>query len=162
MAEEHKGEGGGVIALLALISLTALFLSILAVVVAFANRNHVATASPANGTTIAVALTDFKVGLASATIPAGQVTLQIANEGTQAHELLVFATSLDPAAFPRQADGSVDEEGQGLNKISDGDNLDRGGTQTRTVDLTTPGRYVLLCNLPDHFAQGMYTTVTVK
>ena len=161
MAEEQKGEGGGVIALLALISLTALFLSILAVVVAFANRNHVGTASPA-GATIAVALTDFKVGLASATIPAGQVTLQIANEGSQAHELLVFATSLDPTAFPKAADGSVDEEGQGMDKISDGENLDPGGSQTRTVDLTKPGRYVLLCNLPDHFAQGMYTTVTVK
>jgi uncharacterized cupredoxin-like copper-binding protein len=166
MAEAQKGEAGGhaagVSALVAFIALLALTLSITALVVALANRNHVSTASSEAAATVPVSLTDFKIGLASATLPAGKVTLQIANQGSQAHELLVFATGLDPSAFPRQSDGSINEDGQGLNKISDGDNLDPGGQQTRTVDLTTPGRYVLVCNLPGHFAQGMYAAVTVQ
>jgi uncharacterized cupredoxin-like copper-binding protein len=44
---------------------------------------------------------------------------------------------------------------------SDGDNIDPGRLQARTVDLTQPGTYVLLCNLPNHFKSGMYATITV-
>ena len=33
--------------------------------------------------------------------------------------------------------------------------------QVRTIDLSEPGTYVFLCNLPGHFKSGMYATVTV-
>ena len=56
----------------------------------------------------------------------------------------------------------MNEDGVGLMKMSDGDNLDPGRSQTRAVDLTKPGKYVFVCNLPGHFKLGMYTIVTVK
>lgn len=46
--------------------------------------------------------------------------------------------------------------------VSDGDDIDPGKTQSRKVDLTRPGTYVLVCNLPGYFKAGMYTTVTVQ
>ena len=119
----------------------------------------VAPVAPATGP-VTVSLSEFKVGM-PATIAAGQVTLNIRNDGKVAHELLVFKSPLAVSQYPK-VNGAIDEEGPGITKDSDGDNLDPGTTQTRTVDLSVPGTYVFVCNLPGHFAAGMYTTVVVK
>jgi len=116
--------------------------------------------APATGP-LAVSLSEFKVAPAATTIAAGQVTLNITNGGTVQHELLVFRSDLAPSAYP-EVNGGINEEGPGIEKESDGDNLDPGTTQTRTVDLTAPGTYLFVCNLPGHFAAGMYQVVTVK
>ena len=110
----------------------------------------------------AITLNDFKIGTGTSAFTAGTYDLSIANGGPSQHELLVFRTDLDPSAFPKNTDGSVQENGPGLDKISDGDNIDPGRLQARTVDLTQPGTYVLLCNLPNHFKSGMYATITVS
>jgi uncharacterized cupredoxin-like copper-binding protein len=119
----------------------------------------VAPVAPATGP-VTVSLSEFKVSM-PATIAAGQVTLNIRNDGTVAHELLVFKSPLEVSQYPKVS-GGIDEEGPGITKDSDGDNLDPGTTQTRTIDLSAPGTYVFVCNLPGHFAAGMYTTVVVK
>jgi len=119
----------------------------------------VAPVAPAAGP-VTVSLSEFKVSM-PATVAAGQVTLNIRNDGKVAHELLVFKSPLDVSQYPK-VNGAIDEEGPGITKDSDGDNLDPGTTQTRTVDLSSPGTYVFVCNLPGHFAAGMYTTVVVK
>ena len=79
---------------------------------------------------------------------------------TIAHEMLVFHTDLAPSALPMK-DGDVDEEGAGVNKVSDGDNIDPGASQTRDVDLTAPGTYLLVCNIAGHFHAGMVQAITV-
>ena len=111
---------------------------------------------------MAVTLSEFKIGVPQTTLPAGTATLSITNKGSTQHELLVFRTDLAPGAFPLDADGSVQEDAPGMNKVSDGDNIDPGKGQTRSVDLSRPGTYVLVCNLPGHFRSGMYTTLTVR
>jgi uncharacterized cupredoxin-like copper-binding protein len=108
-----------------------------------------------------VTLSEFKVQTAATTAAAGKVTFQISNAGKVQHELLVFKSDLVPSAYPLK-DGNIDEEGAGITKVSDGDNLDPGATQTRTVDLSQPGTYLFVCNLPGHFKAGMYQAVTVK
>ena len=52
------------------------------------------------------------------------------------------------------------EDGPGVELLSDGDNINPGKSQTRTVDLT-PGKYLFVCNIAGHFMSGMYTAVTV-
>ena len=108
-----------------------------------------------------VTLSEFKVQTAATTVAAGKVTFQISNAGKVQHELLVFKSDLAPSAYPLK-DGNIDEEGPGITKVSDGDNLDPGATQTRTVDLSQAGTYLFVCNLPGHFKAGMYQVVTVK
>ncbi len=112
---------------------------------------------------VPVSLSEFKVTLPSGRLTAGTKTLQITNAGTMQHELLVFHPSpgIDPNNLPLDKDGNVVEDAPGVNKISDGDNLDPGATQSRTVDLTQPGTYVFVCNLPGHYRLGMHTVVTV-
>lgn len=116
------------------------------------------TPAPALST---VALSEYKVTANAAVIGPGQATLSILNAGHIPHELLVFRSDLDPAQYPLE-NGDIQEDGPGITKISDGDNLDPGTSQSRTVDFRQPGKYLLVCNLPGHFKQGMYVAVTVR
>jgi uncharacterized cupredoxin-like copper-binding protein len=122
-----------------------------------------AAAQPFAASDVAVNLTEYKVGLPATTLAAGTKNLGITNAGTMPHELLVFHpdASINPASLPVGSDGNVSEDAPGINKVSDGDNLDPGKSQTRDIDLTQPGTYVFVCNLPGHYKLGMWTTVTV-
>ena len=101
--------------------------------------NAAAPAAPAPAAgAVNVALSEFMVAPSPTTIAAGQTTLNITNDGKVQHELLVFRSNLAPAQYPKE-NGDINEEGPGIVKVSDGDNLDPGTTQTRTVDLTTLG-----------------------
>jgi hypothetical protein len=146
-------------------------------------------------------LSEFKIRL-DGTVPAGQTTLKIDNQGGETHEV-VIVTGSDPAALPKKADGSVDED-----KIAEADKVgETGDVPARSSTTKTftfkPGTYVAFCNIVDkmggtgstmmgggnspmggggpmmgntpstmmggaggpghiHFAQGMYTTFTVK
>jgi uncharacterized cupredoxin-like copper-binding protein len=104
-------------------------------------------------------LSEWKVEMAS-TLKAGKATFTISNTGTIAHELLVFKSDLQPSAYPTNAAGGIIEEGGGVALVSDGDNIDPGGSQSRTIDLV-PGSYLFVCNIPGHFKAGMFTFVTV-
>ncbi len=95
------------------------------------------------------------------TIKAGKVSFTIINAGAAPHELLVFKSKLEPSAYPTNSAGSIKEEGAGITLLSDGDNIDPGGSQARTVDLRVPGKYLFVCNIPGHFKAGMFTLVTV-
>ena len=108
-----------------------------------------------------VTLTDFHVQTAATAVGAGLATFQITNGGAVQHELLVFRSDLAPSAYPMK-DGNIDEESPAITKVSDGDNLLPAGTQSRTVDLSKPGTYLFVCNLPGHFKAGMFSVVTVK
>ena len=81
--------------------------------------------------------------------------------GTIQHELLIFKSDLPPSAYPVDSNGHIIENGPGINLVNDGDNIDPGKTQTRTGDLTQPGTYLFVCNIPGHFKAGMFTVVTV-
>jgi uncharacterized cupredoxin-like copper-binding protein len=124
-------------------------------------------AAPANNPTIApasgdqmITLSEWKVAVQSS-IKAGQVSFKIVNGGGIEHELLVFKADKAIAGYPVDDAGAIKEEDASIAKTSDGDNIAVGNSQTRTIDLSTPGRYLFTCNIPTHFKQGMATIVTV-
>lgn len=106
-----------------------------------------------------IGLSEWKVVVASS-IKSGTLDFTITNNGAAPHELLIFKSDLEPAAYPTDAAGDIVEEGAGVTLVSDGENIDPAGSQARTVDLA-PGKYVFVCNIPGHFKQGMFTVVTV-
>ncbi len=109
----------------------------------------------------AVTLKDFAIAPASSSVPAGLIDFTVTNNGPSPHELLVFRTDLDPGKLPLGADGRVNEDAEGMTRVFDsGDNIDVSASKTFNTALTA-GRYVLVCNLPDHYKNGMYTTFTV-
>ncbi len=115
-------------------------------------------ALPAVGSTIDATLSEWKIAVPT-TLAAGKYNFHITNVGKMEHEMLVVKTDLAPAQLPLK-NGDFNEDA--LPPMSDGPNVAPGATQDRTIDLTKPGKYLFVCNLPGHFAQHMYTYVTVK
>ena len=114
------------------------------------------------GLVITVAAKDYAFGLDKSTAPAGQISFTATNSGPTNHEFVVFKTDLAPDKLPLVADKSkVDEEGEGLHHIDEIGDLNVGDSKTLTVTLE-PGAYVFVCNLPAHYAQGMYVAFTAK
>ena len=105
---------------------------------------------------IAVPLTDYRVSPTRDATAAGPTSFAIDNRsGATTHEFVVVRTDLDPAHLPTDEDGAFDEKGEGIEFIDEKENIGPDHQASLTVDLK-PGRYVLLCNLEDHYARGMY------
>jgi uncharacterized cupredoxin-like copper-binding protein len=118
-------------------------------------------------TTAAGALTiemgDFFFDPKDATAEAGSVTISAPNVGGVVHELVVFKSDADPASLPVSG-AEVDEaalEEQGAELAGEIEDVEAGQTKSGSFDLTL-GKYVMFCNIPSHYAQGMYGSVTVK
>ena len=97
-----------------------------------------------------------------ATVPAGQVSLVVSNMGWRTHELVVLPLAAGASAGQRVpgADGKIDETGS-LGEVSNScaagadDGIAAGAVGWNTVTLP-PGQYELVCNLENHYANGMY------
>jgi uncharacterized cupredoxin-like copper-binding protein len=124
--------------------------------VAASSPSAAATAVAAETT---ISLYEWKV-IAPTTLKAGTTTFTISNFGTVPHELLIFKSPLAANKYPVDAAGDIEEEGAGVDLLSDGENIDPAGSQVRAVDLT-PGTYLFVCNIPGHFKNGMFSVLTV-
>jgi uncharacterized cupredoxin-like copper-binding protein len=110
---------------------------------------------------IDVTESDFKIVPAETSAAAGELTFDIKNDAQQAHEFVIFKTDLAPDSLPLDADGNVDEEGDGVQHIDEVEDITGGSTKSLTVTLDA-GNYVFICNLPGHYQQGMHVAFTVN
>ncbi|MEU6319776.1 sulfocyanin-like copper-binding protein [Streptomyces sp. NPDC047009] len=102
------------------------------------------------------------------TVSAGKVTLRVSNRGALTHEVVVLPLPAGQVVGERAvgSNGKVAETGS-LGEASrtcgtgSGDGIAPGATGWSTVTLE-PGRYELVCNLPGHYAAGMYTELDVR
>ena len=103
-----------------------------------------------------------------ASVPAGMVTFEASNLGWRTHELVILPLADGAVAGGRTPDttGEVDEAGS-LGEASSscaggtGSGIDSGSVGWVTMTLRH-GRYELLCNLPNHYADGMYAELDVS
>lgn len=109
------------------------------------------------GTQVAAILHNDAIVLDRVEVPAGTVTFRIENQGTMVHEFEVFAGATPGLRLPVVA-GVADTTG--LTLIDEVENIVAGTTVTLTVDLE-PGVYLVICNLPGHYAMGMTTELVV-
>ncbi len=112
---------------------------------------------------VTVELGDFSFDPKDATAEAGPVIVSAPNVGKVEHELVLFKTDDDPASLPVSGD-EVDEEAlaeQGAEEAGEIEDVPPGQTKEGSFDLTA-GKYVMFCNLPAHYEQGMYGSFTVK
>ncbi len=117
----------------------------------------------ADGKTVEIKMGDYFFAPKDASAQAGPTVIEAPNEGAVEHELVVFKTSMDPAKLPTEASGDVDEEkldevAEEAGEVAD---VEAGETKSENFKLS-PGEYVMFCNLPGHYAQGMYGTIVVK
>jgi hypothetical protein len=114
--------------------------------------------------TVDVTLSEFEVVADPDSVPEGDVTFDVQNDGEETHELVIVKTDFDAGELPTEDDGSVDEGADGIDVIGETDEIDSGDSDSRVFGLD-PGNYVLLCNLVEddesHYAQGMRTPFEV-
>jgi uncharacterized cupredoxin-like copper-binding protein len=102
-----------------------------------------------------------------ADVPAGSVSLVVGNMGWRTHEMVVLPLAPSQKAGQRVvgAGGRVDETGS-LGEASascaagSGEGIKAGTVGWVTLDLA-PGRYEVICNLRNHYANGMYQLLVV-
>lgn len=113
-------------------------------------------------TKINVTAKEMLFQLSSATAPAGPVAFVVKNEGKKPHEFVVLKNDFTHKKFPLKG-GNLIEDAKGFKNVGEinESQLKSGTTQTLQLNLT-PGRYLLVCNLPGHFQAGMKTEFTVK
>jgi uncharacterized cupredoxin-like copper-binding protein len=106
--------------------------------------------------TVKVGLSEYSISPDIQSVKAGDVTFDVANEGTMAHEMVLIKTDVPPTHLPMEK-GEASEAGS-VGEVSD---LPAGESGTLTVHLD-PGHYVMICNLPGHYSAGMRTEFTVS
>lgn len=134
--------------------------------------------TPPTGTTVDVAVADMgmsrmmggaadrgvpmRLRTSTGSVTAGRVTLVVTNLGSRTHELVILPLADGQQAGTRTtgSDGRVDEAGS-LGEAStscgsgSGDGITSGSVGWLSVTLPA-GRYELVCNEPDHYADGMW------
>jgi plastocyanin len=93
------------------------------------------------GETLAVSLTEYAIDPPNPTVPAGDVTLEVSNDGEIVHNLEVEGPS-----------GETELE----------EDLAAGDGGTLEVDLSEPGSYVWYCPVGNHRDQGMEGEITAE
>ena len=94
-------------------------------------------------------------------IHAGEITLVAINDSKDLiHEMLIAPVRSTYSPLPYDnMNMRVDEDAaHSLGEVSE---LDPGQTGALRITLK-PGTYILLCNVPGHYAMGMWTTIVVK
>ncbi len=94
------------------------------------------------------------------TISAGKATFEVTNDSKDIiHEMVLSPIASLDVTLPYITDEyKIDEDAAGhLGEVAE---LDPGKSGSLTVDLE-PGLYLLYCNIPGHFINGMWAVLTV-
>lgn len=120
------------------------------------------SSSTANETKVDATLKEMSIELSQTTVPAGPVQFVVKNAGKVPHEFVVLKNDLSDKKLPLKGD-KLDEDAKGLKNIGEigEDKLKSGVTETLNANLT-PGKYLIVCNIKNHFKRGMTTELTVK
>lgn len=105
------------------------------------------------------AMSNMGFKLSKASVKAGEVTFNVTNTSKdQVHEMIVVPYPASGKLPYSDKDAKFDEDAaKSLGEVSE---LDPGKSGSLTLHLA-PGKYVLACNVANHFANGMWKVLTV-
>ena len=107
---------------------------------------------------IGVTEQDFSIAVSPSSAAGGEVSFNITNNGPTTHEFLIVKSDEDPASLQVDKDDIVPEDS--LDVVDEQEDIAPGTAPTLTADLEA-GSYILMCNRPPHYEQGMHTGFTV-
>jgi len=104
-------------------------------------------------------MSNMGLKLSQPSVKAGEVTFKVTNTSKdQIHEMIVVPYPASGKLAYSDKDAKFDEDAaKAMGEVSE---LDPGKAGSLTLHLA-PGKYVLTCNVANHFANGMWTTLTV-
>jgi hypothetical protein len=111
----------------------------------------------ADSTAVDIDLTEWAVDPVPGSIATGLTSLIVHNAGTTQHNLRVILTDLAADGLPI-ANGAVDESQ--LDVVAQSSTF-AAQTYELVPSTLAPGRYVLICNFPAHYTNGMFTEFEV-
>ncbi len=113
----------------------------------------------ASGQVVDVREVSFRIRMSQTTAQAGPVTFHIVNgAGDMLHEFIIFQTDNPAEELPTSMDGRVVEDAMTI--VAAAEDIPPGYSRNITVNLAA-GHYVMICNLPGHYEQGMRIDFTV-
>lgn len=117
------------------------------------------TPTPSLASAVKVTLQEWSIAPDATTLAAGKVSFDVQDAGKGDHELGVYKTDKDPSSLS-VSKGKVDEStlGQKIGELAD---FKSGDEKSASFDLT-PGTYILICNLTNHYSKGMVSQIQVK
>ena len=135
-----------------------LYLGIAAIVLA-AGVAGAACGDDDGAATVKLDMKEYSIASDATTVSAGKVKFVATNSGADEHEVILIRTDVAIDKLTVESNGRVDEA-----KVeSAGEVEDVAPRTTKSATLTlNPGRYLIICNLPLHYGQGMRTELTVK
>lgn len=101
------------------------------------------------------------IKLSADSAPAGEITFTATNTSKEViHEMVLAPVASPDEVLPYdETMQKVDEDAAGhLGEVAE---LDPGASGSLTLTMK-PGLYILYCNIPGHYASGMWTLFTVK
>jgi uncharacterized cupredoxin-like copper-binding protein len=110
----------------------------------------------AEGGKVTVDATEYAFDPIAITAKSGKLSITLDNKGKVPHELVVLKTDDAPDAL--EVSGGRVSEDTSVGEVSE---IDGGATKTEKIDLK-PGKYVFVCNIPGHYADGMRGALTVQ
>src|SRR5262249_3169775 len=117
------------------------------------------TATTPGPATVAVQLNSFSVTPNIVRVQAGPVTFNIHNiAADDAHEFVLINTELPPDQLPVGSNKMVNEDA--LTVVAQAPGINPGKTGQVIANLYA-GQYVIICNRPEHYQQGMHAAFTV-
>lgn len=111
-------------------------------------------------TTVDAKLGEYYIKPDTLKVDAGNIQFKVTNEGKIEHEFVVIKTDTAPGDLPTDDAGDVEEDAAG-EVPGEIPSVEPGQTEEVTLKLD-PGKYVLICNLPGHYAAGQYVGFTVR
>lgn len=131
---------------------------------------------------VSAQLSEWAVGLSAQRAPAGPLVFEITNEGTAEHEFLIIRTDMMAADLPVKdhmidvsAMGGPMASGRQMPGMSSDPGMDHpagtvavvaeiapGATSELSIDDAAVGHYVIVCDLPGHYEQGMRADFSVE
>ena len=126
------------------------------------------SSSSGGPTTVNATEKEWQISLASTTLPSGEITFKITNDGDKKHEFVIRKTDTPSDSLPTNDAGEVDEDAAGteVGDPSEVEDVEPGSSDNTLTVTLQPGHYVIFCNIHDqdllHYQKGMHTDFTVE
>ena len=115
-------------------------------------------ATTGGAATIPVTLTEYKIKPAATSAPAGHVSFDVTNAGQMKHQFTIIRTNKSAATVLSKQNPNDDIPGARGEIAS----IAPGASKTLVIKNLKAGHYAIVCALPGHYQQGMYTDFTVN
>lgn len=106
---------------------------------------------------LVVGLTEWAVAPDRKSVPAGAITVVAANEGQVLHDLVIVRSDLGPKDLAVAASRGDESKMKIIGRFQEF----KSGEKEKQFALAS-GNYLLICNLPGHYEQGMTAQLVVQ